>query len=243
MVYGRRMVSKKTILFFGILFLPIISATFPGIPHQFYGDVLVNNSSLVSGTVTVERNNQVIATTEILDSKYGYEVIFLVEDIEYNLNGKLIIFYVNGIKATEFIFENGGTTKLDLIIQGGINYCGNGFCQGDETYLNCPEDCEAPKEEHTITITRKSKSRGFIEFCDPNWKCSGWKECNNDLMTRECYDSNHCDYAYNKPVEEAGCDMISQSLIEKNTPNYLFILVIGITIILIIVLIVLVNKV
>jgi hypothetical protein len=43
-------------------------------------------------------------------------------------------------------------------------------------------------------------------FCDTSWKCSGWGECFDGVMTRNCQDINHCEDPYNKPIEQAGCE-------------------------------------
>ena len=45
------------------------------------------------------------------------------------------------------------------------------------------------------------------QFCDVNWVCSGWNECDNGIMTRKCQDTNRCDYSYNKPIEQTGCEI------------------------------------
>lgn len=91
---------------------------------------------------------------------------------------------------------------------------------------------------------KKSSSKNhFVQFCDVDWKCSGWSECKNGLMTRQCYDGNYCDYSYNKPLEETGCEIISQVLVKEDKSNYLFILFNTITtLILFIILISLLNK-
>ena len=83
----------------------------------------------------------------------------------------------------------------------------------------------------------------MVSFCEPNWKCSGWGECQADLMTRKCYDENHCEYSYNKPIETTGCDLSKALVADKKPFNWLF-LFIGIimALILIIVLISLLDK-
>ena len=71
-------------------------------------------------------------------------------------------------------------------------------------------------EETPVSKSKKSShKKELIQFCDVNWKCSGWSACINGLMARQCYDENYCDYAYNKPVEETGCDIPSKSLVKK----------------------------
>lgn len=51
-------------------------------------------------------------------------------------------------------------------------------------------------------------------FCNPNWKCTGWTDCDGGVQTRNCRDSNNCEYPLNKPIEKTSC--------ESNV-NYVFI--------------------
>ena len=56
--------------------------------------------------------------------------------------------------------------------------------------------------------------------CEPNWRCTGWSECINDeIMTRNCQDTNNCAYSYNKPIEQTGCETTSQVLIQEENRN------------------------
>lgn len=137
------------------------------------------------------------------------------------------------------------TTETYYFSYRGVSFCGDGICDKNENCSICSEDCGiCPPESESRKRSHKSSSYqpNFELFCEPNWKCSGWSECKNGLMTRQCYDSNHCDYAYNRPIEETGCEMTSKALIEKNSSNWGFILFGIITpLILIIILIVVVS--
>ena len=69
---------------------------------------------------------------------------------------------------------------------------------------------------------KKYKSREFkiIPFaCEPNWKCSGWVCIDDDMMTRNCKDTNNCDYSYNKPIERTACETTTQVLIQEEDRN------------------------
>ena len=82
----------------------------------------------------------------------------------------------------------------------------------------------------------------FVQFCDSNWKCSGWGECENNLMTRKCTDANQCELSYNKPTEITNCEsLISNVLIEEKTSKFNYPLLAGvlIAVLLIVVLVVL----
>ena len=57
-----------------------------------------------------------------------------------------------------------------------------------------------------------SSSEDFIESCHTSWECSGWSECSSGHRSRDCKDTNFCFVAYNKPIEESGCDVELQSV-------------------------------
>jgi len=205
---------NKIILFLTIIFLiNLTSASFPGNPHQFYGNVSVNGTLLNEGIVTAKINGNVIETGQISKGRYGYgRPLFFVEDPDYIFNGKTIIFYVNGFEVTQFIFENGESTRLDL---------------------NCV-NCEIPMPE---SIHKKSFFQNSFDFCDPIWKCSAWSECDDGIKTRQCEDKNNCAIKYNQPLERSGCEIEKQKvLVEKQDslfiPVALFIFLILILIIL-----------
>jgi hypothetical protein len=76
------------------------------------------------------------------------------------------------------------------------NYCGNLFCDIDETCESCPRDCgpceETPPEEG--------------EQCVPDWSCSDWTECSPEgTQTRTCEDLNECEGAFTEPDTEQTC--------------------------------------
>ena len=139
----------------------------------------------------------------------------------------------------------------DGIIEEG-EQCDNGESNGilcDNSTSSCYY-CSLECELITLSYSPKNQTQQdgshknhFVQFCDVNWGCSGWSECNNDITTRQCYDKNHCEDAYNKPIEKTGCEIISKVLVEEEESNWTFILFGIITVlILMIVLIALLNK-
>ena len=84
--------SKKLIIFIALSILAVstVLAVFPGIPHQFYGNVIVNGGLVQKGTVTAKINGELVGTTPITSGKYGWTPIFFIEDKDYNKNGKEI---------------------------------------------------------------------------------------------------------------------------------------------------------
>jgi len=245
-------------------------AIFPGIPHQFYGNVIMNGIPVTSGTVEVAINGKFVKSTPISSGKYGYDPLFLIQDPEYTfngklitfyVNGKLITFYVNGIEVTTYIFENGGITNLDLIFNYS-GYCGNGILEDgeecDDGILNgilcdnsnssctyCNSLCELitlPYEEQDKKTKSRSAHIGHVfQYCDVNWECSGWGVCVDGSMTRECYDTNNCENKYNKPNEITGCEIISHVLVEEKNPYAFLLIGFGIAIALLIILIIILS--
>jgi len=77
-------------------------------------------------------------------------------------------------------------------------------------------------DAETFYKGKKYKSHGFKiipSFCEPNWECSGWVCIDDDMMTRNCKDTNNCDYSYNKPIERTACETTTQVLIQEEDRN------------------------
>lgn len=182
-------------------------------PHAFYGNVKYSNGILIEeGTIIAQIANITVGNSEIINGSYD-----LIVESDY---GEIIYFYLEGKKESlgNYMFQAFEVTELNFIIE-------------------IPES-ESRKRSHKSS----SYQPDFELFCEPNWKCSSWSECKNGLMTRQCRDTNFCEYSYNKPIEETGCEMTSKALIEEEENNWGFILFGIITpLILIIILIVLVS--
>ena len=202
-----------------IFLISIISAIPIPSPHAFYGNVKYSNGESVEGVIVAKMDDFMVGSCDIVGGFYD-----LIMESEY---GGLIYFYLEGTDESigNYTFQAFEVTELNFII----------------------EIPESPPENEIDSTSRSRRGSSayqpnFELFCEPNWKCSGWSECKNGLMTRQCYDSNHCDYAYNRPIEETGCEMTSKALIEKNSSNWGFILFGIITpLILIIILIVILS--
>jgi len=113
-----------------------------------------------------------------------------------------------------------------------------------QIYVNCQEvpstnNTNQTEPERIIDVSHKNS---FVQFCNSNWICSGWSECSNGIIIRECVDKNYCDMEYNKPYEKSSCDekILSNAYIETENTNYIWIIIAGI-ILFIVLLIILFN--
>ncbi len=129
-----------------VLSLSIVLAA-PGVPHQFYGDVIINGYSApddVSIDVyDVTGGNTYVSGTFTKDGEYGYQPdIFYVPDPYNSRNGHILEFYVENVAVINYTFNNGASTKLDLSVTiPGYHFCGDGTCDSDESCSSCPADC------------------------------------------------------------------------------------------------------
>jgi cysteine-rich repeat protein len=122
-------------------------------------------------------------------------------------------------------------------------YCGDGIKQSlyeecDDGNTNNGDGCDSSCNKENNDKEKTKKSVEILDVCNPNWKCSGWSECYDNIMTRDCVDENHCDIEYNKPAEQSICKSLLPAKVEPNN-NTLW-LIIGI-IILVILLIILIG--
>lgn len=53
--------------------------------------------------------------------------------------------------------------------------------------------------------TEISENAALGSLCTPDWECSIWSECVDDMQTRECYDNNICGTEEGKPAESQDC--------------------------------------
>lgn len=153
----------------------------PQLPHQFYGTVSYNNTSISDRNIISAKINDIeYAGTYTFNGKYGYKPLFYIpaDDIETiekegGTNKDKIDFYINGIKVASYTFESGATTELNLVSQSDLQSCGNEVCETYESSLNCPEDCgeivksEISVENNICFIKVKNKNRVKIE-CAPD---------------------------------------------------------------------------
>jgi len=131
-----------------ILFLNItLAISGVGVPHQFYGDVIVNGYPAPDNLkVTVqEANDGVYDNESTIDAdftKNGEYVVYALNNEGKLSDGDLLEFYVEGIFAANHTFSSGLSTRLDLEVTiPGFHFCGDGTCDSDEGCSSCPSDC------------------------------------------------------------------------------------------------------
>jgi len=142
--------KTQTIIIFALILLTtsLVSA-YPGIPHQFYGDVTVNSQPAPDNNVLVASIDGDEYITITKDGQYGFSPnIFYIEDPEGNRQGD-ITFYLGGKNVGSFTFQNNGFTKFDI---STTTNCGDSYCLGDETCSSCQEDCGICTDPPVITI-------------------------------------------------------------------------------------------
>ena len=232
-----RRLQNLLVLIATILFVNIVFAI-PGVPHQFYGEVKINGNPAPDGVeiaVYDADDNKYVAGTFTKEGKYGYKPIFYVPDPDGDREGHTLEFYVAGVKATEYIFENGMSTKLDLSVKIQ-NFCGDGICDSGESCATCPEDCGVCSTSSSgggssgggssggawststgiknSNVIANNTTNGKMsvanatgnETCVENWKCTEWFECFNGKQRRICVDLNECETEFNKPPTTRKCE-------------------------------------
>lgn len=147
--------------------------------------------------------------------------------------------------------ESGDGCSSECLIEIPEPYCGDGVLDSGEECDDgntddgdgCSSGCLIEKEER-----RGGRGGGgaYVPefFCDSNWRCSSWSECSNEVQTRNCWDSNYCDFSYNKPPEIIDCEeeIISKSLVDEKGFNLPLFLSIITALILVLVLVALIRK-
>ncbi|RLG13601.1 MAG: hypothetical protein DRN66_03875 [Candidatus Nanohalarchaeota archaeon] len=124
-----------------VLLFTNIALAIPGMPHQFYGDVVINgNPSPDNILIDAKISNDVVSSAFTKDGKYGYEPIFYVLNPDGKRDGNLIEFYISNVKAGEYYFSSGASTRLDLSATIP-NFCGDAICEAGESCSTCPGDC------------------------------------------------------------------------------------------------------
>lgn len=110
------------IIIFNLFFIiPLVTGQL-GIPHQFWGTVTFNEAPASEGLSIEARIDDItVKESSTKDGKYGFDSLFIIIDPDADREGKNVVFYVDGIEATSFIYGNGLTTELNLAASGSTN--------------------------------------------------------------------------------------------------------------------------
>ena len=202
--------------------VPLATAnTPPQPPHQFFGEVTINDQPAPAGTsITARVGGSVYGSTiTTTPGEYGTgDRIFYVETADgQNFNGRSVAFYVDGELARTYApYENGQSTQLDLSITreeetttppatggggggGGVATAGGGGAALPPTTTGTDEEETTVNESEEVTPTAGE--------CVPDWRCSEWTECVNNFQNRRCIDANQCGVDDDAPVERQTCGL------------------------------------
>ena len=108
----------------------------------------------------------------------------------------------------------------------------------DSVYENLEEESEFEILEEESEEENENTNH-FVQTCNPNWECSGWSGCVDEMKSRECVDLNDCEFSYNEPSERTGCLMLTgdEVLVNDLDFDWLFLILVGLAVLLILVLI------
>jgi len=213
----------------------------------------IDNSSispLGNISVIVRLDNLIIANYTKNANKEHYPTnLFLNTE---SLCGAHIV-YLEVVKEGDCDLSDNSASRqiyVNCVAESPTPTCGDGVCNNNENCSICSTDCGScptpptnntnqTEPERIINVSHKNS---FVQFCNANWICSGWSECSNGVITRECADKNHCDTEYNKPYEKSGCDekISSNAYVDNLNTNYIWIIIAG-TILFLLLLIIIIN--
>ena len=178
-----KMEFDEAMILLVIIFLVGIVIAQPGIPHQFYGKVVCQNNNIVPDNiaVTIKSQNNLIKSTSVFNSTYGYNPLFLIWDIDKEIT--TLDFYVNNQFVVSSQFIEGGVTNLDLIVNSSLcdisnigpqNPSSSGGSGGNGptsalTYIgNSPETPDKSKNNNSNKIENKNLSDLKLNESDVN---------------------------------------------------------------------------
>jgi hypothetical protein len=136
----------------------------------------------------------------------------------------------NGILETYIGEQCDGSTVLDC----------SAVDSSWEGELSCSEDCNYDTSACSVVVSddggdggssssgsngnggSSSSSSTNINTCIEDWSCSEWSECEGNLKTRTCEDSNDCGTEKIKPIEEVGCGSIDIGAGDDPEPRKFF---------------------
>ncbi len=132
------------LIIFSVFLLSSVFAV--GWPHQFYGQVTINDNPANNATISAQIDGVEFGSINSIDGTYGFTPdLFFVSDPDGVNQGETIEFFVNATKVAESTFMNNGLTELNLALTIDP-FCGDGVCNGSENSSSCAADCPAPAD-------------------------------------------------------------------------------------------------
>lgn len=218
---------KRILFIIAVLVLvPLVAAdnhnVAPLPPHQFYGDITINDQPAPAGTqVTARVNGNVYGTTLVeTPGEYGTgDRIFYVETADgSDFSGRSIAFYVDDELASTYSpYENGQSTQLDLSItreetqtppsSGGGGGGGSSGGGGGGGSVGSTSTTTTTTNESTNSGSSSNQTQNqSATTCEPDWQCSEWTACVNGFENRRCIDANQCGTEDGRPAETQACE-------------------------------------
>jgi len=199
-----------------ILNLSFLSSAIVPLSHAFHGTVTYENGTLVKEVnITAKIHEIIVETGKVTNGKFGYSENFIVEQD----HGDLIYIYFNENVFGPWWLTPGKVTNLEIVLHSESTTPQN---ETNSTASNTTSTNQTSNSTSSINSkSNKHQSAKFLGYCDVDWECSGWSECNGEFMTRICTDTNNCVEKYNKPIEELDCKTLTTQkvLVEKNNQN------------------------
>ena len=115
-----KLIKRANSLWILLAMLPVVFS-FPVLPCNFYGEIMVNGSYAVPGTnISLSDSNGNICGRTITDEFGKYMVSCRGDDLstfrdEGPVNGEIVYVFVNGNKIKETQWIEGGFVKLDIV--------------------------------------------------------------------------------------------------------------------------------
>ena len=96
------------------------------------------------------------------------------------------------------------------------NYCVNETVEQEYVECNCVNDICIEGTNETCTGDTCLVENNETKYCNSEWICDHWTECQNGMQTRACTDVNVCTEEYTK-TEEQNCT--PEPIPVGNTPD------------------------
>jgi hypothetical protein len=185
----------------------------PGVPHQFYGDVIVDGSPAPDDLIIEARIGGDVYTASTRNGAYGFEPVFYVEDPNNDRDGETITFFIvvddNLVEIMSRTFSNGAVTRINLVVSTDAPSSPSRSSRGSSSSPVVNDDGENVSVNNSVNNSGGliiDSGSGNPDFCESEWVCSEWSECVDFEQRRICVDVNDCDVS-NGPAVVRSCGL------------------------------------